>query len=175
MLFLSGCDRGSQLSGALEFRNRLLDSNGCTFQANITADYGENIYRFSLLCCFDQAGTMSFEVLSPDTIKGITGTVSKEQGALTFDDEVLLFELLADDQLTPVNGPWVLMNALRSGYIQCCGKDGNNLKVMLDDSYDENAFHVDVWLSQDLAPVTADIFWQNRRILAIEIASFSYL
>lgn len=174
-LCLSGCGKDSELNMVMSFREQLLKSNGYNFCANITADYGDSVYTFSVNCTFDCSGNMIFSVISPDSINGITGTVSGDGGGLTFDDEVLLFPLLADDQLTPISAPWIANKALCSGYIQSCGADGENLKVILDDSYASNALQVEWWITKDMIPVAADISWLNRRILTIEIVSFSYL
>ena len=175
ILLLSGCTNSSELSKVMSFREEILKSKGYTFCANITADYGDAVYAFSVDCTFDQSGAMTFTVCSPDTLNGITGTVSAERSALTFDDEVLLFALLADDQLSPISAPWIADKALRSGYIQSCGIDGDNIKIILDDSYDANALQVEYWVTKDMMPVAADISWQNRRILTMQIVSFSYL
>lgn len=174
-LFLSGCSSRSELNEVMEFRDRILKSEGYAFCAHITADYGDAVYIFSMNCTFSESGDMTFTVVSPESLNGITGTVSSEQGTLTFDNEVLLFALLAEDQLTPISAPWLTSKALRSGYIQSCGIDGENIKVILDDSYAANALQVEIWFSKDMIPVAADISWQNRRILTIEIGSFSYV
>ena len=76
VLFLTGCGENSEISEVMAFRERILASDGYTFCANITADYGDAIYTFSVNCTFDQAGTMTFTVISPESINGITGTVS---------------------------------------------------------------------------------------------------
>ena len=174
-LFLCGCKNTSELDQILAFRQRILSSETCSFTAEITADYLDVVYHFTIGCEFNRAGDMTFTVLSPDSIKGITGTISDQQGALTFDDQVLLFELLADEQLTPISAPWLVMKALRSGYIQGCGTEGDMTKAVLDDTYQACNIQTDIWFTNETIPVAADILWQNRRILSIRIVSFSYM
>ena len=50
LVLLAGCgSSGSELDRMLEFRQQLLNSNGCKFDAVITADYGEKIYTFTMV------------------------------------------------------------------------------------------------------------------------------
>ena len=49
LFLLSACsaDNG-QIGGALAMRQRLLNANGCSFTATVTADYGDKVYSFSM-------------------------------------------------------------------------------------------------------------------------------
>ena len=68
-------------------------------------------------CKADSSGNLTFTVVKPETISGITGTLSGDGGNLTFDDTALHFELMAENQLSPVSAPWILIKTLRNGYI----------------------------------------------------------
>ena len=94
-------------------------------------------------------------------------------GNLTFDDVVLSFALLADGQLTPVSMPWVVVNALRSGYIVSAGKEGDHTRLTVKDTYAADALRVDLWLDDADIPVQAEVAWQDRRILTMEIQNFT--
>ncbi len=174
LFFLGGCS-GTQASmePMLQLRTRMM-STGCTFDAVITADYGQEIYTFAMGCSVDAHGNLSFTVKSPETIAGITGTISKGEGALTFDDKALAFELLADGQLSPVSAPWVLATTLRGGYITACGQEEDYLRVTLEDSFRADPLTVDVWLDRDGLPVQGEILWKDRRILTMEVKSFVF-
>lgn len=156
----------------MQLRQEILTANGCQFHAVITADYGDKIYTFAMDCAFDNSGNMRFSVTEPQTISGVTGIIQMDGGHLTFDDQVLAFPLLADDQLTPVSAPWVFMRALRSGYLHSGGMENETLHLYIDDSYEDDAMQVEVWLDGSNAPVQAEILWRNRRILSITIADF---
>lgn len=174
-VLLSGCGGNSELDRAMTMRERLLSANGCTFDAEITADYGDKVYSFSMSCQTDQDGTVAFTVNQPESISGITGEVSGNGGKLTFDESALAFELLADGQITPVSVPWLLIHTLRSGYLTSCGTDGENLRVSIDDSYEEDALHLDIWLDSEDLPVRGEVIWQERRILSLEVKNFTLL
>lgn len=176
VLLLSGCSGGkSRLDRAMKLRADLLGSGGCAFTADITADYGDKSYSFTLDCQSDSEGNVTFSVVRPETIAGISGTVSERGGKLTFDDAALDFGLLADGQVSPVSAPWILVHTLRSGYLTSCGEEDGFLRISIDDSYEEDALHLDVWLNESELPSRTEIVWQDRMILSMEVRSFGYV
>lgn len=142
------------------------------FDAEITADYGDAQYTFAVFCEADTAGNMTFTVTKPDTVAGITGSISATGGKLTFDDTALAFDLMADGQLTPVSAPWVLVKTLRSGYLSSCAMEGEDLRLAIDDSYEEDALHLEIWIGADNVPKLAEIYWQGRRLLTVNVSNF---
>lgn len=176
ILLLCGCSSGdTQMDTALKMRKALLDSDGCTFTAVVVADYTDSTYTFSLECNVSAAGDLSFSVSDPNTIAGISGTVSGEGGALCFDEEVLAFETIAQGRITPVSAPWVLIKTLRSGYISACGRDEEYIHLQIDDSYREEALKLDIWLDRQNCPVRAEIFWQQQRVIGMDVRNFTFL
>lgn len=172
VFLLWGCGRKNDaLDRALAMRLRLQGAS-CSFDCTVTADYGEKIHVFSMRCTADVSGDMTFEVLSPESISGITGVVSQNQGKLTFDDKALAFELLADGQFSPVSAPWILIRTLRGGYLTSCTETDYGMLLCIDDSYDEDPLRLDVRMDADGNPINAEILWQGRRILSMEIDNF---
>jgi len=155
-------------------RNKLLDSNGCSFRAVITADYGEKVYEFSMDCATDKEGNLTFLVTEPATIAGISGKISEKGGAVTFDDKVLAFQTIADGQVTPVTAPWLFMKTLRSGYIKGCTQDESNFLISIDDSYAENDLRLNITVEKNL-PASGEIFWKGRRVMTVLVDDFVYL
>ena len=172
-LFLVGCgSHHEELERVMGLRAALLGSGGCTFDAKITADYGEVSFAFSMACQADGQGNMTFTVKEPESIAGITGSVSAQGGKLTFDDTALAFDLLAEGQVTPVTAPWLLVKTLRGGYVTSCGMEEEKLRVSIDDSYEEDALRLDIWLDDKDMPIYGEILWAERRILSMEIINF---
>ena len=163
------------MDAGLSLRSSILSATGCTFDATVTADYGNQTYTFAMGCDFDAHGNLTFTVRSPQTIAGISGTVGTEGGALRFDDTALSFPLLADEQLSPVSAPWVFMKTLRSGFITSAGKDGELLRLIIDETYEEKTVTAHVWLDENTIPVQADLYWDGRRILILEVINFQIL
>ena len=123
-------------------------------------------------CQCDFHGNLPFAVTEPETIAGITGKVSDAGGKLTFDDTALQFDLMADDQVTPVSAPWILMKTCRAGNIPSAGMDGGRLRLTIDDSYEDDALHLDIWLGEDNRPENAEILYKERRILSLKVTNF---
>jgi len=175
ILLLSGCNSANApTERALALRNKILDSNGCSFHTAVTADYGEEIHTFSMDCEADKEGNLTFTVTEPNTIAGITGKITAVGGGITFDDKVLAFQSIADDQVTPVVAPWLFIKTLRSGYIRDCADSEDGYEVSIDDSYAEDALRLSIRVVNDL-PVAGEIFWKGRRILTLLVEDFTYL
>ena len=175
LVLLAGCAGARDtMDRAMALRSALL-AKGAEFDAAVTADYGDKTYSFGMHCRMEAQGKVTFSVTAPETIAGITGTVSTSGGKLTFDGNALAFTLLADGQVSPVSGPWLLMKTLRSGYLTSCGVEDGCLRIAIDDSYEDDALHLDVWLDESDCPKRGEILWKGRRILTVEIENFVFL
>lgn len=172
IFFLAGCSAETELSRALDFRSRLLAGQGCSFTAQVTADYGDELQEFTMDCEADTRGGIGFTVSSPETIAGISGTLSEAGGALTFDDTALQFPLMAQDSLSPVSAPWIFLRTLRSGYIVSACMEEDLLRLSIDDSFDEDALRLDIWLDENQNPIRAEILHDGLRILTLRIGNF---
>lgn len=175
MFLLSGCSgKNPALDQSVALRTKLLSAELISFDVTVTADYGDNIQIFSMECQADSHGAVHFAVTAPASISGIEGSIDGEKGALEFENTALFFPLLADEQLTPVSAPWVLIQALRSGCITSAGADGDTALVSIDDRYDDDALHLDVWLDETGCPCKAEILYRERKILSLDVKNFTY-
>ena len=173
LLFLGGCSgKQEELERAMTLRAKLLASE-CSFDAKITADYGDKLYVFAMACQGDSRGNLTFTVTEPESIAGITGILSQDGGRLTFDDTALAFPLMADDQLTPVSAPWIFLKTLRGGYLTSANTEEELLHLTIDDSYEEDALQLDIWLDGQNLPLQADILYDGRRILTVQVSNFT--
>ena len=159
----------------MELRNKLQKGNGCAFLASICADYGKDVYQFTMQCQMDLDGILHFCVNAPSSISGITGTIQNEKGAIIFDDRVLAFQTIADDQLTPVTAPFVFMKALQSGYLRGCTENEDGYQILVDDSYAEDALCLNIWVDENNTPVSSEIFWQGHRVLTLTVENFVFM
>ena len=176
VLLLTGCSSENEpLEQGLAFRTRLLSAQGCQFSVKITADYGELLHTFSADCRADSSGNLTFCVLEPETLSGIQGTVSDTGGTLTFDGMALSFPLLADEQLSPVSAPWIFLKTLRSGYLTSACMEEELLRLSINDSYEEDALQLDIWMQEKNIPIRSDILYDGKRILSLEIENFTFL
>ncbi len=176
VLLLCGCGKKDALPDkVLSLRQRVLGSNGCSFDAEIIADYGDRTYTFSMHCTADKDGSVQFRVTAPESIAGISGVMSEKGGGLTFDEQILAFEMLANGQITPVSAPWHMLEALRGGYLQGYGKTENGLLVQINDSYMGENLLSEIRLSDDGIPVLCQLYWSGRRFMTLSVSNFSFL
>ena len=172
-MLLTGCSmEAKEMNRAVDLRSRLLTAPGCSFQAEITADYGDSLQQFTVDCRGDGQGNLDFQVQEPETIRGITGRISQAGGRLTFDETALQFDLLTDQQLSPVSAPWVFLSTLRGGYLTGAGMEGELLRLQARDSYREGALLLDIWLDGSDSPVRAEILWNGWKVLTLQISGF---
>ena len=173
VLCLTGCvSAKSEIERGMALRSRLLQAESCSFDAAITADYGDHVYQFEIYCEGNSSGDLTFTVKSPESISGITGRMDAEGGKLTFDSTVLHFDPVADDQLSPVAAPWVFLNTLRSGYLTSAGMEEEFLRLTIDDTYEDDALQLDIWLGKEDIPIRCEILHDGRRILSLDVANF---
>ena len=173
MLLLTGCGGAEkELQRGMDLRSKLLASTGCSFEAQITADYGDKLHTFSMACRGNDKGDLTFTVTAPETIAGIEGSISREGGKLTFQDTALYFAMLADGQVTPVSAPWILLKTLRGGYLRSACQEEGLLRLSMDDSYEEDALYLDIWLDAENVPVRGEILYKERRILSLAVTNF---
>ena len=177
MLSLSGCTaKNHELEQMMTFRASLLSAMGCQFSANITADYHDELYQFTLDCQCDEEGNLYFEVQTPESISGINGSIRGSGGKIYFENETALaFETMADGQITPITAAWVFVKALRSGYVTSCGIEDDDTRVSIEDSYQENGLRLDIWFTPENNPKHAEILWKDRRILSLDVVDFEIL
>ena len=159
----------------MAFRAKLLAANGCQFAAKITADYGDELYSFGMVCQGDEKGAVTFQMSEPESLSGIEGKLSDTGGTLTFEDTAVCFPLLTDDQLSPSSAPWIFLKTLRSGYLTSACMEEGKIRLTMDDTYEEDALHLDIWLDENNMPVRADILYDGKRILSVEVDGFTLL
>ena len=175
LVMLTGCfGNNKALERAMGLRAKLL-SGGCSFDAEIVADYGDQVYSFGVSCTGDSAGTIQFQVNAPETLVGITGVIEKGTGKLTFEDTAVEFPLLADGQVTPVSGPWLLLKTLQGGYMTSAGMEDGLVRVTVNDSYEEDALQLDIWMDENDFPLRGEVLYDGRRILTIRVSNFTFL
>ena len=175
LLSISGCkSQETELQRGMDLRDKLMLAS-FSFSADITADFGQYFYDFSLSCTAYPAGHMLFEVTGPESIAGISGKLTADNGYLQFDDTALSFPLLAEGELSPVSAPWILVNTLRAGYLVSVGDEGEQYRLTYHDTYAAESLQVDVWVNRNNIPVRAEFFWKGTLVLSLVINDFTFL
>lgn len=132
-LLLTGCGPAGVSEAeelALTIRGEYLAMDSCAFQAAVTADYGQRVYRYELAAAVNGADTV-LTLSAPETVAGLTARITGEDSLLEFDGVSVETGPLDSRGLTPVSAPPALLEAARSGYITACAleEDGTILRV----------------------------------------------
>lgn len=173
-VFLTGCaSTDDAMDNAMGLRKKISNSENCSFECTVTADYADKIFSFVLKCIFDGQGGMKFTVLEPESISGITGNVDSSGGNLTFDDQVLMFPMLADGYISPVCAPWLLVKSLRGAYIHSAIDTEEGAHIVCHDSFGEETLQMEIWADDSGNPKDAEILWKGRRILTLAVRNFA--
>ena len=160
------------MQNGLDFRTRLLESEGCQYSCQIEADYGERVYDFSLDCIFDgEDGHLT--VTAPENIAGITAVVDRDDASLEFDGLSLQYGELANGHVAPLTGPWLLGSAWAEDYISHAGAEGEQTRITYRKGYHDEEVIIDTWLRDGL-PVYAEVSCEGRRVLTIQIQDFVF-
>ena len=169
-IWLCGC-ASTRVDPGLALRERVLE-NGCSFEAEITADYGDSLSVFTLDCVGAPDGSLTFTVTAPEAISGISGTLAAGTGKLHFADKALSFPLTADGLLSPVSAPWIFYRTLCAGNLLSSGKEGTATRLTIDDSFREDALRLDVWLNGEGNPIQSDISYKGQKYLSLSLRNF---
>ena len=170
VLFFTGCGQGNTPRG-MSLRQRMNDSNGCAFTAEVRAYIGKEEYVFSMDCECGNSDTVTFTVIAPESLSGITGELSSGSGSLTFDGQALAFPMLAQGTMSPISSVWVLLHALRGGYLTDEGKEG----LTIDETYQGVPLRLSVTLDNEDMPTFTEIFQDGERILSLALTNFRFL
>ena len=174
-ILLSGCKREDvSLSKALELRENLISSQSCTFDTEVTCEYNDLVYQFQL-SCIAQNDILRFTVTSPESIAGIEGSISNSGAELEFNDTALAFPPMAEGRISPVSAPWLFYKTLTGGYLHGCGKTEDGILISIDDSYESQPLHLQIYTDSDYNPILAEIYWQQQKIITLRIQNFSIM
>lgn len=173
-LILTGCSKNTNyMQQALDFRSQLLGADGCSFTADVTIEYPEKTFDFTMQCRFS-GNDAELCVISPDAISGINATFHGDAASLVFDDVSLEFGTLANGYVAPLAAPWILGSAWSGDYISAAGKDGDFCRITWLKGYNDEELSIDTWFENE-TPVYAEISHDGTRVLQVKITEFVYL
>lgn len=169
---LTGCDSEESVeNNALKFRTKMMQVQQCRITANITADYGNKVYKFSVDSEITPEGTV-LKILAPEEIAGISAVISDDGTRLEYEGISLEFGEMANGNIMPVASAQMLYECWTSAYISAVGKDGDLERVTYLRGYEDNQLTVDTWFDSQGIPVYGEVLYNNRRCLSVEIETF---
>lgn len=160
------------LEPSIAFRAALLQAGGCSFRAKIEADFGSQIERFAADCDFSTDGTALLTLTEPETLAGLTATVTERGGKITYDGMSVDFGLLANGNVNPAAAPALTALSWSGEYISAAGWEEELYRVTYEKDFAQKRLQIDTYFKNDL-PILAEVCYNNQRILKLEISDFS--
>ena len=184
-LLLSACGTGEGTTGlqeqALAIRSSYLECTGCTAQLNVTADYGQRVYAYTVNVTATAEETV-LVVAQPQELAGVTVRLNGKRGQLEYDGAMLETGPLDGEGLTPLGAVPALLECARSGFIDSCTTERlgerDILRILCRDP--EKAVgtgrETTLWFdTQTHALVRGEIAVDGYRVILCEFLQFSLL
>ena len=126
LILLTGCSGGGQEASrsaeelALTIRAEYLAMTACTASVDITADYGQRVYEYSMDISWQKGGETRLTVTAPEKIAGITARIQDGSSYLEYEGASLETGALSGTGLSPIEVVPATLNYILSGYIGEC-------------------------------------------------------
>lgn len=178
-LLLTGCTGGgSSAKHKLEAAQSVYRTmSGCTAQAEITADYGQRVYGYTVdLTVKGGSGVMT--VKQPENLAGTVLTWSDGETKLAFDGTELDTGALSDSGLSPADAMPTILTACQGGEIvDCCMEEqagGQVLHGTLDLDGDQGG-QIQCWFQPDsYGLLRAELSQDGVTVVTMQFSDFSF-
>ena len=162
---------------ALVIRGEYLAMTGCTAHMEVTADYGQRVYGYSVDIKGDlKSGTMT--VNEPENIAGTVLTWTDGETELEYDGAVLDTGALSQSGLSPADAMPAVLNACRNGtVVDCCSdtlEEQNVLYATLD-AGNQDGCQVACWFQpESYALARAEVLQDGQVVITLNFTEFSF-
>lgn len=174
-MLLTGCgaEKGDPVQEALDFRTAVLAAETCSFQAEVSADFGDRVYEFALDCAYHpQENDAELTVTAPESLAGICATVDGETASVTYEDVSLELGTMAGGHVAPMQLPQLLGDAWAYGYIESQAREGDGFLLTYRTGYDQEELMVRTVLNGERTPVQAEVYYDGVCVLTAEISEY---
>ncbi len=123
LCLLGGCGGGGEPSAdelALQIRGEYLSMEGFTAQVELTADYGERVYEYTLDAAYAREDELTLTLTAPESVAGVTAHVREGETFLEYDGVRVETGPLNAAGLTPMDALPALLAAVEEGYLAEC-------------------------------------------------------
>ena len=190
LLLLAGCQgKTGALPGgeeqtaeeeARQVRTEFLAASSCTGTAEVTADYGQRVYEFTLDFSWVKDGETVLTLTAPEEVAGLTARIAQGQTRLEFDGVSLDTGELTGEGLTPMELVPALMEWTRTGFMaQCAYEDRNEVPALRVQFRDPDmqagtGTECTAWFARtDHALLRAELFWNGELVLSGDFINFT--
>ena len=117
----TGADSNNDLT--LELRSDFLSREGCSGVMELTADYGQRVYAYTVEFDGTVKDGMSLVITAPEEVAGITANIREGQTYLEYDGVRLETGPVNEEGLSPLDALPTFLTAMESGYIAETGSE----------------------------------------------------
>ena len=178
-LLLTGCaGGGSSAKSKLQAAQSVYRTmSGCTAQAEITADYGQRVYGYTVdLTVKGGSGVMT--VKEPENLAGTVLTWSDGETKLAFDGAELDTGALSDSGLSPADAMPAILTACQGGEIvDCCMEEQEGQEALhgtLDLDGDQGG-QIQCWFRpENYGLLRAELSQDGVTVVTMRFSDFSF-
>lgn len=117
----TGADSDNDLT--LELRSDFLSREGCSGIMELTADYGQRVYAYTVEFDGTVKDGMTLVITAPEEVAGITANIREGQTYLEYDGVRLETGPVNEEGLSPLDALPTFLTAMESGYIAETGSE----------------------------------------------------
>ena len=122
-LLLTGCGKPKDDTPedlAAQIRAEYLSLRGWSVTVNLSANYGEQVFDFTVDSSWRRDGDTVLTVIKPDLVAGITARIRDGETVLEYDGAGISIGMLDLSGLTPVSASPTFMTCITTGYMARC-------------------------------------------------------
>ena len=183
MTLLAACAPAGETpeDAAFHLQDRYRDMAGCSATVDLTADYGDRVYEFTVDAVCRKDGETVLTITAPELIAGITARVAEGETVLEYDGAALSLGDLDGDGLTPVSAIPELFRQAASGYMAEVGwadEGRTRLQTVLRDPETPEGAGVEFLMLFDretFAPIRAEMSRDGVTVLTAQFSDFTFL
>lgn len=178
VLSLTGCAGGNRAKDRIQAAQTVYRAmSGCSAQAEITADYGQRVYGYTVALTVE-GGSGVMTVTEPENIAGTVLTWSDGETTLEYDGTELDTGALSDSGLSPADAMPTILNACQGGEIVDCSLeelDGQEvLRGTLDLDGDQGG-QLQCWFQPDsYGLLRAELSQDGVTVITMVFSDFSF-
>ena len=183
LLVLSACGGGAEGSQAeqlaLEVRGTYLSLTGCTGSMEVTADYGQRVYQYTMDLSWTEDGTTTLTLTAPQEVAGITARLEQGESALEYDGVRVETGALDTQGLSPLEAAPLLLETAREGFLaECLLEDWDGVQTLHVTSRDPTrdpgqGREIQLWFDPETgAMLRGEIAWDGYTVVRCTFPSF---
>lgn len=173
LLLCSGC--GNRSNDAESIQTQYSRVATAQMEAEVTFHDTQEERCFTLQCAFTPESS-TVTVTAPDSVKGITASVTGDELTIAYDGTVL--SAGGSGRFGPVNSLPLLLHAIGQGYLleesRETLEDTACYRLALDTSVGDTALVCTVWLDEEtLLPLYAEFAEDGAVVVSVKLLAFS--